>query len=123
MNHTPTYRRIGSAPGKPAILSPWPWNPGDTLLTEGARPLGRKDFDSGGIVSGLWKSNVAMVKIDGHPVNEVCFVVEGSVTVTDADGRAEAFGAGEGFLLPRGFKGLWSNSDDFVKLFVAVESN
>jgi uncharacterized cupin superfamily protein len=49
-------------------------------------------------------------------------VVEGSVSVTDADGRTETFGTGEGFLLPRGFKGLWSNSDDFAKLFVAIKS-
>lgn len=122
MNHTPTYRRIGGAPGKSAMLSPWPWNPGDTLLTEGAKPLGRKDFEGDGIVSGVWSSSAARVQIDGHPVNEVCFVIGGAVTVSDADGRAETFSAGEALFLPRGFKGIWANSDDFTKLFVAVES-
>lgn len=123
MSSTLTYRRIGGTRGKPGELSPWPWNPGDRLLTEGMKPLGRKDFEGGGIVSGIWACNAGTVEITGHPVSEVCFIVRGSVTVTDDDGRAETFEAGEGFILPRGFAGLWSNSDDFAKLFVAVESD
>jgi uncharacterized cupin superfamily protein len=123
MSNMLTCRRIGGTPGQPGELSPWPWNPGDRLLTEGTKPLGRKDFEGDGIISGIWTCNAGAVEIRGHPVNEICFVVRGSVTVTDEGGRAETFKAGEGFLLPRGFGGQWSNSDDFAKLFVAVESN
>ena len=116
------WQRIGIAPGDPVTLSPWPWNPGDTVLSTGAKPVGRKDFEGDGVVAGLWKSNAVTVRIDGHPVNEVCFVIEGTVTLSTS-GRAETFGVGEAFLIHRGFKGLWSNSDNFAKLFAAVANS
>ena len=119
----PTFSRLGGGSGKATELSPWPWNPGDVVETEGMKPLGRKDVETSGIAAGKWACNAGKVRINGHPVTEACFVVRGSVTVTDEGGRAETFKAGEGFLLPRGFKGLWSNSDDFAKLFMAIESD
>jgi hypothetical protein len=54
------------------------------------------------------------VEIQGHPVDEACFVIRGSVILTDSDGRSGTFKAGEGFLLPRGFRGIWSQSDGFA---------
>lgn len=102
-------------------LSPWPWNPGDVVETRGMNPLGRKDFTGNGIAAGKWSCNAGRVAINGHPVDEACFVIGGSVTITDDVGRAQTFQAGEAFLLPRGFRGLWSNSDGFAKIFMAVE--
>lgn len=114
-----TFRRIGGT-GNPASLSPWPWNPGDTVLSQAAQPLGRMDFEGNGISAGLWRSNAVVVRINGHPVNEVCVVISGSVTLTDDKGHTETFGVGDGFLLPIGFSGTWSSSDDFAKIFTAV---
>src|SRR5262249_53114862 len=105
MNDTLTYRRLGEGLGGPEGLSPWPWNPNDTVETPGMKPVGRKDFEASGIVSGVWACNAGSVRIGGHPVNEVCFVLRGSVTVADENGRSETFRAGEGFLLPRGVQG------------------
>ena len=102
-------------------LSPWPWNPGDVVETQGMKPLGKKDFESNGIVAGKWACNAGKVAMNGHPVNEACFVVSGSVTITDEQGHTQTFRAGEAFLIPCGFRGLWSNSDEFAKIFVAAE--
>jgi uncharacterized cupin superfamily protein len=102
-------------------LSPWPWNPGDLVQTEGMTPTGKKDFETSGIVAGKWACNAGQVAITGHPVNEVCFVTSGEVTITDEQGRAETFRSGEASLLPHGFRGLWSNSNEFAKIFVAAE--
>lgn len=123
MRKTLTFCRLGGSPAAAAKLSPWPWNPGDVVQTKGMKPLGRKDIETGGIVAGTWACNAGKVLINGHPVNEACFVVRGSVTIADESGRAETFKVGEGFLLPRGFRGVWSNSDDFAKLFMAVEND
>jgi uncharacterized cupin superfamily protein len=121
MRETLTFCRLGGNPATAAELSSWPWNPGDEVQTKGMKPLGRKDVEADGIVAGTWACNAGQVQINGHPVNEACFVVQGSVTITHESGKAETFKAGEGFFLPRGFRGAWSNSDDFTKLFMAVE--
>jgi uncharacterized cupin superfamily protein len=120
MGEALTFTRIGAAPGERAALSQWPWGPRDVLLTEGMRPLGAKYIERGGITAGEWACNAGSVEIGEHPVDEACFVTRGTVTLTDAAGRSETFRAGEAFLIPRGFRGTWSHSDDFAKWFVAV---
>ena len=115
-----SFVRIGAAPGSDAKLPPWPWNDADVLLAEGMKPVGAKSYDERGLTLGTWACNEGAVEIQGHAVDEACFVVRGSVTVTDVEGRSETFSAGEAFLLPRGFRGVWSQSDDFMKLFVAI---
>jgi uncharacterized cupin superfamily protein len=116
MSKALTVLRLGD--GK---LSPWPWNPGDVVETQGMKPVGTKNFEGNGVVAGKWACNAGKVAINGHPVDEACFVIGGSVTITDEEGQAQTFRAGEAFLLPRGFRGLWSNSDEFAKFFMAVE--
>jgi uncharacterized cupin superfamily protein len=116
----PTFVRVGPPPGSPRELAPWPWNPNDVLLTEGMTPTGAKTHEADGITLGTWTCNAGSVEIQGHPVDEACFVTRGRVTLTDKAGRTETFHAGDGFLLPRGFQGTWSQSDDFAKLFVAI---
>ena len=80
-------------------LSPWPWNPGDVVETQGMKPVGKKDFEGNGIVAGKWSCNAGKVAINGHPVDEACFVISGNVTITDDEGHAQTFRAGEAFLL------------------------
>ena len=101
-------------------LAPWPWNANDVLLVEGMKPVGAKSYEGRGLTLGKWACNKGAVEIQGHAVDEACFVLSGSVTLTDSDGRSETFGEGEGFLLQRGFRGTWAQSDDFTKLFVAI---
>jgi uncharacterized cupin superfamily protein len=115
MSKALSVQRLGD--GK---LSPWPWNPGDVVQTRGMKPLGNKDFEASGVVAGKWACNAGKVAMNGHPVDEACFVIGGSVTITDEQGRAQTFRAGEAFLIPCGFRGLWSNSDEFAKIFVAA---
>ena len=120
MPESMSFVRIGPTPGNETGLAPWPWNPNDVLLTEGMTPVGAKGYEDRGLTLGTWACNEGAVEILGHPVDEACFVIRGSVTLTDSDGRSETFKTGEGFLLPRGFRGTWSQSDGFAKLFVAI---
>lgn len=120
MSQPVSFVRIGSEPGSEPELTPWPWNANDVLLTRGMTPLGSKSYEDRGITLGIWACNAGAVDIQGHAADEACFVMRGSVTLTDSDGRSETFGPGDGFLLPRGFRGTWSQSDDFAKMFVAI---
>ena len=120
MPHSLSFVRIGAAPGSDEALAPWPWNANDVLLAEGMRPVGARSYEERGVTLGTWACDKGAVEIQGHAVDEACFVVSGSVTLTDSEGRSETFAAGEAFLLPKGFRGVWSQSDDFKKLFVAI---
>ena len=118
-----TFRRVGATPGSRAELSTVPWQPTDTPVSEGMVPLGQIYYtdQSGKVTSGIWACNAGSVEIKNNPVEEICFVIGGTVKVTDARGHSETFGSGECFVLPRGFSGIWSQSNDFAKFFVTVE--
>jgi uncharacterized protein len=118
-----TFRRVGATPGARPDLAPVSWQASDTPLSQGMNPLGRSWYTdgSGRIDSGIWACNAGTVAIKENPVEEICFVIRGTVKVTDAAGRSESFGAGECLALPRGFTGTWSQSDDFAKFYVIVE--
>ena len=120
MSESLSFTRIGPEPHSNAELPPWPWNDADVLLAEGMKPVGAKSYEGRGLTLGIWACNKGGVEIQGHAVDEACFVLSGSVTLTDHNGRSVTYGAGEGFLLPRGFRGTWAQSDDFAKLFVAI---
>ena len=120
MSQNLPFIRIGPPPGSEPDLATWPWNANDVLLTQGMTPRGSKSYEDRGITLGTWTCNAGAVDIQGHAVDEACFVIRGSVTLTDSAGTSETFSTGEGFLLPRGFRGTWAQSDDFAKLFVAI---
>jgi uncharacterized cupin superfamily protein len=120
MSQSLSFIRIGPAPKDPSEMPSWPWNAADRLLAEGMEPVGAKSYEGRGLTLGVWACNEGAVEIRGHAVDEACFVVRGAVTLTDSEGRSETFGPGEAFLLPQGFRGVWAQSDDFAKLFVAI---
>jgi len=122
MDDCVTFHRVGIGPGGKLELGSAPWQPTDVPLSEGMVPLGRTYYTdrSGKITAGIWACNAGNVEIRDNPVEEICFVTRGTVKVTDARGCSETFGPGECLTLPRGFNGIWSQSDDFAKFFVLV---
>jgi uncharacterized cupin superfamily protein len=62
---------------------------------------------NGGVTrAGVWEATQYTCRIDDYPCDEVCFMLEGSVTMIDEKGREETFGPGDAFLMPRGFSGF-----------------
>jgi Predicted enzyme of the cupin superfamily len=118
-----TFRRVGVSPGAKPELESVPWQDTDVPVSEGMVPLGHTYYTdrSGRVTSGIWACNAGNVEIRNNPVEEICFVTKGTVKVTDSYGRSETFGPGECLALPRGFNGIWSQSDDFAKFYVLVE--
>lgn len=52
------------------------------------------------------------------PETEVIHLVRGEVTITEPDGRTSNHVAGDIFVLPRGFKGVWRQSGQLLKVVV-----
>lgn len=71
-------------------------------------------------LGGFWVGEPGSVSFDEWPYTEFCVVVEGRVAIVDHDGRRREFGAGEAFVVPKGFRGTWETVEPSRKYFVAM---
>ncbi len=58
------------------------------------------------------------LQILSWPETEVINLIEGAVTVTDANGDSQSYVAGDIFVLPQGFKGVWRQAGKLSKVVV-----
>lgn len=67
-------------------------------------------------IAGIWQAgpHKERCKCD---YDELCHILEGEVRLTDADGQARVFGAGDSFVVASGFDGTWENLTDVRKVF------
>ncbi|WKB50623.1 cupin domain-containing protein [Eleftheria terrae] len=52
------------------------------------------------------------------PETEVIQIVSGRVSITEADGSTRHYAAGDLFVLPQGFKGIWEQAEPLSKVVV-----
>ena len=76
---------------------------------------------AGNLTSGVWEATPYKETTDGYPVDEFMLVLSGSVTITDIDGNSDTFGPGDAFIMPKGFKGTWENTETVRKFYVILE--
>lgn len=68
-------------------------------------------------VAGMYSAGPSDMQFDGYPVDEFCYFVSGSVTLTSADGTVLTVEAGEAVTLPKGWKGRWQ-TEGYTKYYV-----
>jgi uncharacterized protein len=76
--------------------------------------------DDPGLFAGVWSAEAQETVIESYPVDEVCVVLEGTITLTTTDGINE-FKAGEAFAIRKGTALTWSNSPDVRKIYVILD--
>ncbi len=74
--------------------------------------------NTGQLTAGVWECTPCTSEIDSYPVDEFCFILSGTVVITDADGHAETFKAGECFVVPKGLKCTWHMPETTRKYYV-----
>lgn len=82
-----------------------------------------KDFfqDTTGLFrSGFWSSKPGRSDMN-YLKNEMCVLLEGEVRITGEDGTVELFQAGDTFVIPRGFKGVWETLKPTRKFFAVYK--
>lgn len=96
-----------------ATLRPDPAHPGECYVNNfvGADP---------GLSAGVWSADAQETVIESYPVDEVCLVLAGTITVTTADGVAE-FTAGDAFAIRKGTALTWANTPDVRKIYVILD--
>lgn len=70
---------------------------------------------------GYWTGEPGTVSFDNWPYTEVCSILTGKVAVEDWAGKRLEFSPGEGFIVPKGFKGRWVTLEPSTKIFIAIE--
>lgn len=74
------------------------------------------------LTAGVWECTPCTSQIDSYPVDEFCIILKGTVVVTDADGRAETFKPGDGFVIPKGLKCTWHMPETTRKYYVIFDA-
>jgi uncharacterized protein len=76
---------------------------------------------TGQFFSGLWESSPGKWKVS-YTESEFCTIISGRCVVTGADGRSEAFKAGDAFVIPAGFEGTWETVEPLRKWYAIFEA-
>jgi uncharacterized cupin superfamily protein len=72
----------------------------------------------GAFRAGIWTSQPGRSEVS-YSIDELCVLLEGVVRLIDAAGRVEIYRAGDTFLIPKGFNGVWETVEP-VRKFYAV---
>lgn len=68
--------------------------------------------------SGMYKSGKSYFEAtDPYGVDEFMYFIEGSVTLTSADGSVQTINAGEAVTIPKEWTGIW-DTDGYTKIWV-----
>jgi uncharacterized cupin superfamily protein len=76
---------------------------------------------TGQFFSGVWSAGVGAWRVvyAAHE-EEFCQLLEGEVRLTAADGGQTLLKAGEAFVVPGGFEGVWENLTPVTKLYAIM---
>jgi len=77
--------------------------------------------DDPGLFAGVGSADSQETVIESYPVDEVCVVLAGSITLTAANGTVSAFRAGDAFAIRKGTALTWANSPDVRKIYVVLD--
>jgi uncharacterized cupin superfamily protein len=72
---------------------------------------------TGQLTVGVWDTTAYHRKLINFPRHELMHLLEGSVTLTDDQGRAQTFNAGDTFFVPLGNRNSWQCSGYLRKIY------
>lgn len=75
--------------------------------------------DARGLYAGVWESSVGAWRVS-YTEDEVCVLVAGRARLISDAGETQDFAAGDAFLIPRGFAGVWETVEPVRKIYVIL---
>lgn len=96
----------------------------DTAELIDGQPMGLDHIyfenETSGIRAGVWRSTPYIEFYDAYPCNEFMYVLEGSVTLEN-ETFSETYVKGDAFLVPKGFRGYWKQTEPILKYYVMID--
>ncbi|TJW00091.1 MAG: DUF861 domain-containing protein [Mesorhizobium sp.] len=77
-------------------------------------------YGRGGVKAGIWRCGPYTEHYDDYPADEFMVVLEGAVTL-EAEGFSETYSKGDCFFVPKGFQGIWRQTEPMLKFYVIIE--
>lgn len=111
------FLRVNRAGPGGSGLPPTRHDPSDTIVEGAAHPAAYTAYTdpSGVFTVGVWACDAGTLAINDLAIDEACYLLEGEVIITDAQGHSERYVAGDAFLLKRGFVGTWHMPGPILK--------
>jgi uncharacterized cupin superfamily protein len=100
------------------------WRPDAEKIVAGDPVQTARNFFSdptGQFHAGIWDGAPGIVRIT-YTESEFCHILAGRVILTDEAGDARSFAAGDAFVIPAGFTGLWETVEPVRKFYVIFEA-
>lgn len=69
---------------------------------------------------GHWSSSPCELSVN-FTEDELCVIVEGSVTLTDTAGIHTSHAKGDAFVIPAGFSSVWKSNGNVTKIYATFE--
>ena len=80
------------------------------------------ESSDGNLSIGVWEATPGVLNVpDPYAVDEMMYVLEGSIVLTDTDGNISTHGPGDGVVLPRGWTGTFAVPDGARKIYVTYD--
>lgn len=98
----------GETPTKQMASSPYV---GETIIHSNADKT---------VQIGVWEADVSKVKLVDFPVTEFVLMLSGRLVVVNQDGTSNEFKAGDTFVIPKGFTGIWDIRERMKKQHVKI---
>ncbi len=101
-------------------------SPTEALLAKPGTYLGEKitfeDKHSGDVLVqiGVWEAGAGKSILNNFPFTEYVLMISGSVIVTEEDGTSRSFVAGDTFVIPKGWSGVWDVQERMKKQIVRI---
>ena len=94
----------------------------ERLLAGDPRHAVRNYFSdpTGQFFAGTWESTPGRWRVR-YTENEFCHLIRGNVRIEDEHGGVWSFQAGDSFVIPAGFSGVWQVLESTLKLYVVFE--
>lgn len=70
--------------------------------------------------SGIWEGDIGAWRVR-YTEHELCHLLAGKVRMIDHDGRETIVVAGDSFVIPAGFEGIWDVLEPARKLYAVYE--
>lgn len=69
---------------------------------------------------GVWEAGVSKTYLEDYPFTEYVLMISGHVVITNDDGTENSFTAGDTFVIPKGFSGIWDVRERMKKQMVQI---
>jgi uncharacterized cupin superfamily protein len=79
------------------------------------------DHDGDTVVRiGVWEAGVSKTKLLDYPFTEYVLMISGHLVITNDDGSELDFRAGDTFVMPKGWTGIWDIREHMKKQMVQI---